>query len=93
MLPQMSPDLARYLAEMEANRRRVRDGRRADFAAQHDPEIPVLEFLTPDCPVCGLSTECDGDSFRCVECRISWGLNGEDGERWDKDPDAEGRSE
>lgn len=82
-LPPLSPDLAAYLAEMKANRRRVRADRRAEFAARREPTIPALEFLTPDCSVCGLSTECDSDTFWCVECRISWSHNGEDGERWD----------
>lgn len=93
MLPPLAPDLAEYLAKLETGRRRVRDDRRKEFAAQHEPEIPPLEFLTPECSVCGRSTECDGDTFSCVECRITWGRNGEDPERWDNAPEAEGRSE
>lgn len=88
VLPPLPPDLAQMLAKMEASRRRRRDDRRSEFAARREIAIPALEFLTPDCSVCGLRTECDGDSFWCVECRISWGRNGEDAERWDNDSDA-----
>jgi hypothetical protein len=82
-LPPMAPELVEMLAKMHARERRTRDQRRAEFAAQQEPEIPDLEFLTPECSVCGLSTDSDGDSFCCVECRITWGRSGEDPERWD----------
>lgn len=38
--------------------------------------IPDLEFETPLCTVCGLSTNYDNECFACEECGITWPRSG-----------------
>lgn len=59
----------------EARQRELRDERRAEFFAERD-DIPDLEFLTPDCSVCGRYTEFDDGWFSCPECLIAWPRSG-----------------
>lgn len=47
---------------------------RKPMADRERQGIPDLEFLTPDCPVCGLATEFDDGWFECSGCNIVWRL-------------------
>jgi hypothetical protein len=44
-----------------------------------------LEFLTPNCPICTESTDCDGDGLSCYRCGIAWDSDGTNPERIDPD--------
>ena len=58
--------------------------RRDEFFATRT-DIPDLEFLTPECPVCGEYTTTEDDGFLCDGCRIAWRRNGygHEAERWE----------
>jgi hypothetical protein len=50
------------------------------------PAPPPLEYRAPDCSICGVEVDHDGDGWRCYSCDASWGndFDGEDGE-WDEE--------
>ena len=43
--------------------------------------VADLEFVTPDCPDCGVATGVDTDAFWCEECGATWNRQGTNGER------------
>jgi len=54
--------------------------------AQHC--IPDLEFLPPDCPICGEGTDyADGELFQCERCEVFWQRDGTDGTFYGDEPD------
>lgn len=61
--------------EFQARQRDLRAERRAEFLAERRA-IPDLEFLTPECPMCGLGTMFDDGSFGCEECEVWWPRSG-----------------
>lgn len=80
------------IATMESyqtRQRELRAERRAEFAAERS-DVPDLEFLTPECPICGLGTTFDDGSFECEECRIVWPRSGygHEAERHSEDDNA-----
>lgn len=62
-----------WMREKEARDREAREQRRNEFfVVDGRTDIPDLEFLTPDCPVCGLYTVAEDGQFICEECGIVW---------------------
>lgn len=49
--------------------------RRLDWWVDHT-DIPDLEFLTPECPICGLPTTAEDGGFICDPCHVHWKGNG-----------------
>lgn len=56
-------------------KRREAEERRDEFFAERS-DIPDLEFLTPDCSICGTSTDFDDGSFYCEVCCVTWKRSG-----------------
>lgn len=51
------------------------------------PKPGELIYVTPECPLCGGNVDCDGTSFWCEPCGVTWGMRpGDEGEF---DPDSE----
>ena len=73
----LSPETERWVRERQARITAIADERRAEW---NRDTVPDLEFSTPDCPICGLPTECD-DGFYCDPCGAAWRINGTGGQR------------
>lgn len=52
-----------------------------------DTRIPDLEFVTPECSLCGFPTKSRDGGFTCDRCKFEWSFEGCHGERYDGSPE------
>ena len=93
---EMPPDIRAMLNEAEARRQKAAAQERKEwFTANDEQNLPDLEFLTPNCPMCGLPTEFDDGSFTCQGCCTTWPPSGYGHEafRWNDPSDSDEEAE
>lgn len=71
----LNPLVQRLLDESKCRSEKAAQERRDEFFAERR-DIPDLEFQTPECPICGLSTDYDDGGFTCSGCEMTWPRNG-----------------